>query len=50
MDPLRCGCLYIIVMMANYVFWVILLTCFVLLFKEIYNSVCEYNVLKKRSK
>jgi hypothetical protein len=48
MDPLRYGCLIMIVMIARYIFWVILLTCFVLLFKEIENSVREYNALKRR--
>lgn len=50
MDPLRYGCLLVIVTIAKYVFWVIFITCFVLLFKEIENSVNEYNKLKKIKK
>jgi len=48
MGPVRYGCLIAIVMMTRYVFWVILISCFMLLFKEIANSVCEYDRIKKR--
>ena len=48
MDLLRYGCIIVIVMIARYIFWVILISCFMLLLKEIANSVCEYDRIKKR--
>ena len=50
MNPLRYYCLCLIVMIVRYVFWVIVITCFMLLFKEIDNSLREYNALKRRLK
>ena len=50
MDPLRYYCLLSIVEIARYVFWVMVFTCFMLLFKEIDNSVRQYNALKRRLK
>ena len=43
MNPLRYGCLLLIVMIVKYIFWALVITCFVLLFKEIEKSVKNKN-------
>jgi 4-hydroxybenzoate polyprenyltransferase len=50
MGPLRYGCLYLIVTIVRYMFWVILISCFWLLLNEIIKSVDEYEALKRRLK
>lgn len=51
MDPLRYNCLLLIVKIARYTFWVIFMSSFIVLFREITHSVRKYhNSIKKYKK